>query len=262
MRYTIYRKILLNREARKKMFAVLIDPEKSCGRNLASVVAALKVATPDFIFIGGSHLVRSTESLIEILKEELSSEILLFPGDASHFAPNADALLYLSLLSGRNPDYLIGQHVKSSVAIMNSGIEVIPTAYLVIDGGKTSSVEYISNTCAIPRDKKEIALSTVLAGELLGMRLTYLEAGSGAAIPVPAEMITHVRLNSNTPLIVGGGIVSLSDLNVAYEAGADIVVVGNVFENKPNRIIEFVEWVNQYNNRKANEKMTHSDILT
>lgn len=247
MKHTIYRKILLNRELGKKMFAVLIDPEKSYGRNFASVVAALKVANPDFVFIGGSHTNRSTESIIEILKEEISSDILLFPGDASQFAPNADALLYLSLISGRNPDFLIGQHVKSSLAIADSGIEVIPTAYVLIDGSRLSAVEYISNTRAIPRDKRDITLSTVMAGELLGMRLTYLEAGSGAAMPVPAELITFVGERILSPLIVGGGITSLNDLSAAYDAGADIIVVGNAFENNPGRIIEFVNWVDEYN---------------
>lgn len=259
MKHTIYRKILLNRESKKKIFAVLIDPEKSSGRNFAAVVAALKVANPDFIFIGGSQLVRSTDSLIEILKEELDSEIIVFPGDASQFSPYADAMLFLSLLSGRNPDYLIGQHIKSSVEIKNSDIEVIPTAYLLIDGGKVSSVEYISNTRAIPRDKKDIVVSTVIAGELLGMKLTYLEAGSGASVPVPASLISYVRERTESPLIIGGGISSLTDLSAAYEAGADIVVVGNNFENHPERIIEYVKWVQQYNDHLQHELSTNDD---
>ncbi len=254
MKHNIYRKILLNRESGKKMFAVLIDPEKSFERNFASVVAALKVATPDFVFIGGSHTLRSCESIIEILKEEINSDILLFPGDASQFAPNADALLYLSLISGRNPDFLIGQHVKSSLAIADSGIEVIPTAYILIDGSRLSAVEYISNTRAIPRDKAEITLSTAMAGELLGMRLTYLEAGSGAAVPVPAELISFVSEHIMSPLIVGGGITSLNDLSAAYDAGADIIVVGNAFERNPTRIIEFVNWVDEYNKQHEKDK--------
>ncbi|MDX9746924.1 MAG: geranylgeranylglyceryl/heptaprenylglyceryl phosphate synthase [Paludibacter sp.] len=259
MKHTIYRKILLNRESGKKMFAVLIDPEKSFERNFASVVAALKVANPDFVFIGGSHTLRSSESIIEILKEEISSDILLFPGDASQFAPNADALLYLSLISGRNPEFLIGQHIKSSLAIADSDIEVIPTAYVLIDGGRLSAVEYFSNTRAIPRDKPDIALSTVMAGELLGMRLTYLEAGSGAAVPVPAELISFVGERILSPLIVGGGITSLNDLSAAYDAGADIIVVGNAFEKNPARIIEFVSWVDEYN--KHHEKDENLPVI-
>jgi len=258
MKHAIYRKILLNREAGKKMFAVLIDPEKSYGRNFASVVAALKVANPDFVFIGGSHQVRSIDSMIEILKEEIDSDVLLFPGDATQFSAHANALLYLTLLSGRNPEYLIGQHVKSSLAILDSGIEVIPTAYLLIDGGKTSAVEYMSNTRAIPRDKPEIVLSTAVAGELMGMRLTYLEAGSGAAIPVPATTISYIKERTQSPLIVGGGIASINDLSNAYDAGADIVVVGNALEENPDKIIEYVHWVQQLNDQLREEKNSNT----
>ena len=155
--------------------------------------AVFKVLRRQVGFDGGSHAVKSLDNMIEILKEEVDTSVILFPGDASQFSEHADALLFLSLLSGRNPEYLIGQHIKSAVAIQESDIEVIPTAYLLIDGGKISSVEFISNTRAIPSDKKEIARSTAIAGELLGMRLTYLEAGSGAAEPVSPEMIAYIH---------------------------------------------------------------------
>lgn len=254
MKYSIYRKILLNREMGRKMFAVLIDPEKCHGRSFAAVIASLKVSPPEFIFIGGSHDVKPLDSMINILKEEVDSTVILFPGDASQFSVNADAMLYLSLISGRNPEFLIGQHIKSSKKIHDSGLEVIPTAYLLIDGGKTSSVEYISNTRPIPGDKKEIALSTVLAGELLGMRLTYLEAGSGAINPVPAELITYISKNISSPLIVGGGIKTIEQLQTAYQAGADLIVVGNAFEEDNSRIPEFSEWVKTYNNELREEQ--------
>lgn len=250
MTNSIYRQILVNREKGIKMLAILIDPEKCHGRNLAAIIAALKVSPPDFVFIGGSHAVKSLDNLIEVIKEEVDTCIILFPGDASQFSEKADAMLYLSLLSGRNPEYLIGQHIKSATAIFESGIEVIPTAYLLIDGGKISSVEYISNTSAIPTDKKEIARSTAIAGELLGMRLTYLEAGSGANNTVPTDMISYVRSTISSPLIVGGGITSTKVLENIFNAGADIVVVGNIFEENPSKMVEFIKWVNQYNQKE------------
>jgi len=244
---TIYKTILLNRETNRKMLAVLLDPDQCRGSILASTVAALKSDIPDFIFVGGSHTVSSVDSLIELLKDEVKTNIVLFPGNVSQFSVKADALLYLSLLSGRNAEFLIGQHLNSAIAIKKSNVQVIPTGYLLIDGGKPSSVEYISNTRPIPRDKKEIALSTAVAGELLGMRMIYLEAGSGAEVAVPTEMIKYVSRGLSLPLIVGGGIKTTEQLTDAFDAGADIVVVGNAFESQPSRISEFVQHTRSYN---------------
>lgn len=249
MKTNIFRRILLNKEMGRKMLAVLIDPEKNNGRNFASMVASLKVASPDFIFIGGSHAVKSLDTMIGILKEETACDVILFPGDASQFSEKADAMLFLSLLSGRNAEFLIGQHIKSAALIQDSDVETIPTAYILIDGGKVSSVQYISNTLPIPADKKEIALSTAIAGELLGMRLTYLEAGSGAIHPVPAEMISLISKRLHTPLIVGGGIRTTEDIGRAFDAGADLVVVGNVLEDENSLMKTFTDWVAAYNNR-------------
>jgi putative glycerol-1-phosphate prenyltransferase len=244
---TLYKTILLNRETNRKMLAVLLDPDQCRGSILASTIAALKSDTPDFVFVGGSHTVSSVDSLIELLKEEVKTNIVSFPGNASQFSAKADAILYLSLLSGRNAEFLIGQHLNSAIAIKKSNVQVIPTGYLLIDGGKPSSVEYISNTRPIPRDKKEIALSTAVAGELLGMRMIYLEAGSGADIAVPTEMIEYVSEGLSLPLIVGGGIKTTEQLVDAFDAGADMVVVGNVFESHPGRISEFVQQTRIYN---------------
>jgi phosphoglycerol geranylgeranyltransferase len=244
---TLYKTILLNREANRKMMAVLLDPDQCRGSVLASTVAALKSDTPDFIFVGGSHTVSPVDSLIELLKDEVKTNIVLFPGNASQFSTKADALLYLSLLSGRNAEFLIGQHLNSAIAIKKSNVQVIPTGYLLIDGGKPSSVGYISNTRPIPRDKKEIALSTAVAGELLGMRMIYLEAGSGAEIAVSTEMIEFVSAGLSLPLIVGGGIKTTQQLTAAFDAGADIVVVGNAIESEPSRISEFVQCTRSYN---------------
>jgi putative glycerol-1-phosphate prenyltransferase len=180
------------------------------------------------------------------LKDETKASVILFPGNASQFSTKADALLYLSLLSGRNAEFLIGQHITSAISIKKTNIEVIPTGYILIDGDKTSSVEYISNTRPIPRDKKEIARSTAIAGELLGMKLIYLEAGSGAVTPVPTDMIDFVSQELSLPLIVGGGIKTTEQLTAAFNAGADIVVVGNIFESNPKKISEFVEITRSY----------------
>ncbi|MDR3651426.1 MAG: geranylgeranylglyceryl/heptaprenylglyceryl phosphate synthase [Paludibacter sp.] len=248
----IYKTILLNREANRKMLAVLLDPDQCRGGILASTIAILKSNTPDLIFVGGSHTVTSIDSLIDLLKEEIKTNIVLFPGNASQFSTQADALLYLSLLSGRNAEFLIGQHLTSAIAIKKSDIEVIPTGYLLIDGGKPSSVEYISNTRPIPRDKKEIALSTAVAAELLGMRLVYLEAGSGANLPIPSDMIEYVRSGLSLPIIVGGGIKNTNQLTEAFDAGADIVVVGNIFETEPDKISEFVVCTHSYGKETSN----------
>jgi len=237
----IYKTILQNKEENRKMLAVLLDPDQCRGSILASTIAALKSHVPDFIFVGGSHAVSSVDLFVELLREETQASIVLFPGNASQFSTKANALLYLSLLSGRNAEFLIGQHITSSIPIKKSEIEVIPTGYLLIDGGKPSSVEYISNTRPIPRDKKEIALSTAVAAELLGMQMVYLEAGSGAAVPVPAEVIHYVKSGLSIPLVVGGGIKTIEQLKIAFEAGADLVVVGNVFETEPTKIADFVE---------------------
>jgi len=250
MRNLIFRKILLNRESGKKMLAVLLDPDKCEGRLLVNIVSKLKTFTPDFVFVGGSHTINSTNTLIELLKDELKTDVILFPGNASQFSPKVDALLYLSLISGRNAEYLISQHVNSSIAIKESDLEVIPTAYILIDGGKTSSVEYMSNTRPIPNDKYDIAVSTAVAGELLGMKLVYLEAGSGALNPVPAGMIKAVHDGLSAPLIVGGGIKTKENLRNTFEAGADLVVIGNAFESEPGKIEEFIELTLEYNQKK------------
>jgi len=240
MNSTIYSKILQNIQAGKKMLAVLVDPDKCSNAHLEKLLPLLKLHTPDFIFVGGSQLKISFSALIETFKTELHIPVVLFPGDVSQFSANADALLFLSLISGRNAEYLISQHVNAAIPIHNSGLEVIPTGYMLVDGGMKSAVEYISNTQPIPRDKNDIALATALAGQLLGMKAIYLEAGSGAQKPVSAEMIQHVKAQLSIPLIVGGGIKSSSQLHAAYQAGADLVVVGNILETEPERIESFV----------------------
>ncbi len=246
MKNEIYKKIISNKLSNRKMLAVLLDPDACTETYLQQTMTVLKAHTPDFVFVGGSHLHSSVDKLIETLKSELKADIILFPGDTSQFTDKCDGLLYLSLLSGRNPEFLIGQHVNSAKVIKDSKVEVISTAYLLIEGGSTSSVEYMSNTRAIPQNKIDIAVSTAIAGELLGMQLCYLEAGSGAKNPVNEQMIKAVKANIEIPLLVGGGIRNVKSLTQALDAGADIVVVGNVFETEPNLIGDFVEAVREF----------------
>lgn len=228
------------------MLAVLLDPDKCKGTVLNPIISSLEKNPPTFVFVGGSHTIESTNLLIENLKSKLNTPIIQFPGNASQFSGNADALLFLSLISGRNAEFLIGQHVYSAMAVRNSGIEVIPTAYILIDGGKNTSVQYMSNTSPIPHDKNDIAVSTAVAGELLGLKMVYLEAGSGALNPVSAAMIKAVREILNIPLIVGGGISSTESLKSAFDAGADLVVVGNAFESDSEKINRFVAFTKNY----------------
>lgn len=244
---TIYSEIAHTKSKGKKMLAVLLDPDKCRGQILSKTIAALKYASPDYIFVGGSHGIISVDSFIEILKDELNTKIILFPGCTLQLSSEADALLYITLISGRNPELLIGQHVTSAIMIKQSGIETIPTGYILIEGGKTSSVQYISNTMPIPNDKKEIALSTAIAGELLGLKMIYLEAGSGAEVPVSSDMISLISSKLKLPLIVGGGIKTTQQLKNAYNAGADLVVVGNIFETTPEMISEFINYTKNYN---------------
>ncbi len=247
MKNRIYNEITANKKNGKKMLAVLLDPDKCKGELGEKIISELVNNTPTYVFVGGSHTMQSTCEIIELLRKKINVPVIQFPGNASQFSKNADALLYLSLLSGRNAEFLIGQHVYSAMAIKNSEIEVIPTAYILIDGGKNTSVEYMSNTRPIPHDKIDIAVSTAVAGELLGLKITYLEAGSGAKNPVSAAMINYVRNNLNFPLIVGGGISTVENLKAAYDAGADLVVVGNAFESDTKKIERFVKFVSDYN---------------
>lgn len=243
---TIYNHIQSAITSHKKLFAVLIDPDKCVDKNLTHFIALAQQAQPDFIFIGGSLTNQSTDKTIENIKKSCTIPVVLFPGSASQFSPKADALLFLSLISGRNPDFLIGQHVVSAPFIKKSGIETISTGYMLIESGSTTSVEYMSNTRAIPRQKTGIAVATAIAGELLGNKLIYLEAGSGATQPVPTQIIQAVKQHITVPLIVGGGLRTTHDIEQALQAGADIIVVGNSLEKKPELMVEFGKMIKNF----------------
>ncbi len=223
----------------KKLFAVLIDPDKFPHQNLLKIITAMETANPDIILVGGSLVAEKTGKVVSLLKEHLSVPVLLFPGNLLQITSNADGLLYLSLISGRNSEFLIGNHVASAPYLKKSGMEIISTGYMLIEGGATTSVEYMSNTRPIPADKNDIAVATAMAAEMLGLKLVYLEGGSGAINPVPEEMITEVKKNISIPLIVGGGLNTIEKVEKACKAGADIVVVGNAFEKDLSLLKDF-----------------------
>ena len=216
----------------KKAFAWLLDPDKCGPPVLNEVVSTAEKYAIDFFFVGGSLLFNSADQLITQLKAMTAIPVVIFPGSALQVYPQADALLLLSLISGRNPDYLIGHHVTAAPFIRSCGLEAIPTGYMLIDGGNLTAVQYISNTIPIPADKPDLALATAMAGELLGLKVIYLDAGSGAANPVPASIVRAISTSIQLPLVVGGGIRTERQANDIYEAGADVLVVGNAAENK------------------------------
>lgn len=217
----------------KKRIAVLLDPDKLNNEQAKYYGEKIENSPADMILAGGSMVSNSVSEIIKAIKEVTNKPIILFPGSSSQFCEEADALLMLSLISGRNPEYLIGEHVKSAFRIKKSGIETIATGYLLIDGGKTTAVQYISNTMPLPADKPDLVAATAIAGELLGLKNIYLEAGSGALNPVKKEVIKEVRKYTSLPIMVGGGMRNLDAINQAFEAGADIAVIGTAFEKNP-----------------------------
>lgn len=225
-----YQDSIHKKSVNQKQLALLVDPDKYSKESLALFVELANETLPDCIMVGGSLVAGSVEQVVQYIKSHTNIPVVLFPGNSHQLCNEADALLLLSLLSGRNADFLIGQHVVAAKAIRDSGIESISTGYILIDGGCSTSVEYMSNTKPIPRDKVEIIVATAIAGELIGNRMVYLEAGSGAINPVSKEAIQAVRQAISLPIIVGGGIRTVEQAKDAYLAGADMIVVGNALE--------------------------------
>lgn len=223
----------------KKKLAVLIDPDKAENKFLKKIVSYADKNYIDLILVGGSLIQNQIDRTINFLKTHTNIPIVIFPGSVFQVSNQADAILLLSLISGRNADYLIGNHVIAAQFLKKSKLEIIPTGYILLEGGKTSSVEYISNTKPIPVDKIEIIVSTALAGEMLGMKSIYLEAGSGANICINQDIIKEVAKNISIPVIVGGGIDCTDKLEKILKAGANIAVVGTVVEKTPEIIPEF-----------------------
>ncbi|WP_298893055.1 geranylgeranylglyceryl/heptaprenylglyceryl phosphate synthase [uncultured Psychroserpens sp.] len=229
---TVYSNILNSISEDKKGLAVLIDPDKMKPEGLSDFMEKLNKSKANLIFVGGSIVDdHATEILVTEIKRYTNLPIVLFPGDVAQLTNRADAVLFLSLISGNNPEYLIGKHIQAVSKLKGSNLEVIPTGYVLIENGKQTAVEKVTKTKPISRQNVQDIVDTAKAGELLGMKLIYLEAGSGALHPVPAEIISFVKQELKIPLIVGGGIRSQQQLETAYTNGADIVVIGTAFED-------------------------------
>ncbi len=220
----------------EKIFALLIDPEKFNADPNCGILEAIRSTPPDLIFVGGSQYNHSISATVYHLKCHTDIPIVMFPGNCTQFSENVDCILFLSLLSGRNPEYLIEQQIAAAPAIKSANIETISTGYILIDGGKHSAVEIVSGTSPYHTSDIDLITATAQAGELMGNGLIYLEAGSGAEKPVPQSVISAVRKATEIPLIVGGGLKTPDDIRRAISAGADIIVVGNHLEQRPEHL--------------------------
>lgn len=238
----IYADILSKLQTRK-LFAILVDPDKHDEASLQQLTGLANDSVIDFILVGGSLVSGSVDDTVHTLKGKTKLPILLFPGNVLQISPHADGILFLSLISGRNPEFLIGNHVIAAPVLKKLKLEVIPTGYILIENGRTTAVEYVSNTKPIPADKIDLTVATAMAGEMLGHKLLYLEAGSGALKPVNSGMIREVKKNTAIPLIVGGGIHTAEQVRMIYEAGADIIVVGTVLEDNTGEFASLLEFV-------------------
>lgn len=227
-------------KSNRKLFALLVDPSKNDAEKLRKIGKLSDKAGVDIFFVGGSLLQNDQLSLcIDTLKKHANIPVVIFPGNTMQIDASADAILFLSLISGRNPEMLIGKQVIAAPYVKKAGLEVIATGYMLIESGRLTTVHYMSNTLPIPHDKNEIAVCTALAGQMLGMQIIYMDAGSGAEKTIPLPMIRAVKKEIDIPLIIGGGLRRPEDAANACKAGADLVVVGNVFEEKPSLIHDF-----------------------
>ncbi len=227
--------------SKNKKLALLIDPDKTSAVDAGKIAKKASENGFHFIFVGGSIVTEPIDELVKNIKLSCNIPVILFPGSPLQLSPKADGLLLLSLISGRNPEYLIGHHVNAAPIIKKYKLVTIPTGYILINGGKVSSTEYMSNTKAIPVSKIDIIKSTALAGEMLGLKLIYLEAGSGANNSVSEEIIKEVKKTVSIPVIVGGGICNTKQLTAIFNAGADVVVIGTAIENDKTLIKKFAK---------------------
>jgi phosphoglycerol geranylgeranyltransferase len=231
----IYNKILQSKEKKDKLLAILLDPDKVDLENILNLSRKINQSPATHIFIGGSQVNNNIlDELIIKIKENCNLPIVLFPGNPSQISKEADGILFLTLLSGRNPDFLIEHQVNAVPSLNKTNLEIISTGYILIESGTETAVERISKTKPLDRNNLDYVLQTAQAGQMLGNKLIYLEAGSGAKLSVPLKMITLVSQNCNMPIIVGGGITSFQDIEKAHNAGADLVVIGTAFEKNLN----------------------------
>ena len=238
----IYKDILSKLKTRK-LFSILVDPDKHDEESLQQLASLANDRVVDFILVGGSLVLGSVDETVHALKGKTNLPIVLFPGNVLQISPNADGILFLSLISGRNPEFLIGNHVIAAPLLKKIDLEIIPTGYILIENGRTTAVEYVSNTKPIPADKIDLVVATAMAGEMLGHKMIYLEAGSGALEPVNTSMIREVKKSTGIPLIVGGGIHTAEQVRQIYDAGADIIVVGSVVEENTGEFASLLEFI-------------------
>jgi phosphoglycerol geranylgeranyltransferase len=240
----IYHSLTERKRSGKKSFAVLIDPDKVNDSNMEFLIELSVSAKVDYFLVGGSLVISNyLDECIQLIKKNCLIPTVLFPGSPSQVSKYADALLYLSLISGRNAELLIGQHVVSAPFVKKSGLEIMATGYMVVDGGAPTTVSYISNASPLPADKNEIAMCTAMAGEMLGMKLIYMDAGSGAKRAISESMIEKVAQSITIPLIVGGGITDPEKAYLNCKSGADVIVVGNAIEKDASLIKEMADAV-------------------
>lgn len=239
MKQRIYQELVEKKQRGQKSFAVLIDPDKADIQAVNQLVKLSVNAGVDYFLVGGSLVISNRlDEVVQQIKAVCNIPVILFPGSPSQVSVYADGLLYLSLISGRNPELLIGQHVISAPFVKQSGLEIISTGYMVVDGGAPTTVSYISNAAPLPADKNEIAMCTAMAGEMLGMKVIYMDAGSGAKRPITESMIQSVAGQIEAPLIVGGGITDPEKAYRNCKAGADVIVIGNAIEKDASLIKE------------------------
>ena len=240
----IYADILEKKSKGKKQFALLIDPDKLHADDIFKIISEAKNASVDFFFVGGSLLINDYfDKCIKTIKENCEIPVVLFPGNSLQISYKADAILFLSLISGRNAEMLIGKHIVAAPYLKASILEVISTGYMLIESGQPTAVSYMSNTTPIPSDKNDIAVCTAMAGELLGLKLIFMDGGSGAKNPISSKMIEDVSKSISVPLIIGGGIKTPEKAIENCKAGADIIVVGNSIEKDFSMIRKISEAV-------------------
>ena len=243
---SIYQDILDETKQGRKQLAVLIDPDKLLNKDVENIAINAAKSGVNYFFVGGSLLVNNElDQCIKTLKANSEIPVILFPGNTMQMSWRADAILFLSLISGRNAEMLIGLHVIAAPYLKLSPLEVISCGYMLIESGKTTAVQYMSNTMPIPSDKIDIAICTAMAGEMLGLRLIYLEAGSGAIHSVPISMIEQVKQNINIPVIVGGGLCTPEQVSEVAKAGSDIIVIGTAFEQNSGLVSEMADAVHK-----------------
>ena len=243
----IYNYILENKKKGKKLFSILIDPDKQNNNTLLNVIKKANNAKADFFFVGGSLLAHdSLDSCLSTIKENSDIPVILFPGNAMQVNNKADGILFLSLISGRNAEMLIGKQVITAPILKQSSLEILPTGYMLIDSGQPTTVSYMSNTTPIPGNKDAVAACTAMAGEMLGLKLIFMDGGSGAKDPISDKMIASVRKSVDCPIIIGGGINSGEKAITNCKAGADIIVVGDAIEKDENLISKIADAIHNY----------------